>query len=287
MSFKVKTFFDNDTKNATHVVCNEQSEDCLIIDPVLNFNFSDGKFSSAGADKIISFIAENKLKVQWILETHIHADHITAAAYLKQKLGGKTGISSRVSEVQRYFKSFYGLGEELACDGSQFDHLFEDGEIFYFGDIGVEVMHTPGHTPACVTYYTDGKAFTGDTFFMPDSGTARCDFPGGNAKELYRSILKILTLPAETRIFINHDYGCNGSRDYRWETTVGEQLNFNIHLAENKTEDQFVSMRTGRDQTLPIPRLMLSAIQINMRGGRLPPPEKSGKYFLKIPVNPF
>ena len=287
MSFKVKTFFDSDTKNATHVVCNEQSEDCLIIDPVLNFNLSAGKFSSAGADKIISFIAENNLKVQWILETHIHADHVTAAAYLKQKLGGKTGISSRVSEVQRYFKSLYDLGDELACDGSQFDHLFEDGEIFYVGDIGVEVMHTPGHTPACVTYYTDGKAFTGDTFFMPDSGTARCDFPGGNANELYRSLQKILTFPATTRIFINHDYGCNGSRDYCWETSVGEQLNFNIHLAENKTEDQFVSMRTRRDQTLPMPRLMLSAIQINMRGGRLPPPDKSGKYFLKIPVNPF
>ena len=285
MNFVVKSFFDDETSNATYVAWDSQSKICLIIDSVLNFDLAAGKIFTELADNIISFITENGLNVQWILETHIHADHLSAASYLKKKLGGRTGISAGVLEVQKYFKTLYGLGDEFPCDGSQFDHLFTDGEKFSIGTLEVKVIHTPGHTPSCATYIIDENAFTGDTFFMPDSGTARCDFPGGSSKALYKSLRKILALPPETRLFINHDYGCGGSRAFCWETSVAEQYHSNIHINGKTTEDQFISMRRERDVTLAVPRLILPAIQVNIRAGNLPAADQNGKYYLRIPIN--
>ena len=287
MYFAVKTFFDSETSNATYVAWDKQSKNCLIIDSLLNFDLAAGKIFTKAADNLISFITENGLKAQWILETHIHADHLSAASYLKQKLGGRTGISAGVLEVQQYFKTLYGLGDEFSCDGSQFDHLFTNGEKFSVGTLEVKVIHTPGHTPSCATYLIDKNAFTGDTFFMPDSGTARCDFPGGSSKELYKSLRKILALPPETRQFINHDYGCGGLRAFCWETSVAEQYHSNVHMNGKTTEDQFISMRRERDATLAVPRLILPAIQVNIRAGNLPAADQNGKYYLRIPINSF
>ena len=287
MNFAVKTFFDSETNNATYVVWDNQFNNCIIIDSLLNFDVAAGKIFTEAADNLISFITENGLKARWILETHIHADHLSAASYLKQKLGGRTGIGAGVCEVQRYFKTLYGLGDEFSCDGSQFDHLFTDGEKFSVGTLEVKVIHTPGHTPSCATYIIDENAFTGDTFFMPDSGTARCDFPGGSSKELYKSLRKILALPPETRQFINHDYGCGGSRAFCWETSVAEQCRSNVHMNGKTTEDQFISMRRERDATLAVPRLILPAIQVNIRAGNLPTADQNGKYYLRIPINSF
>ena len=287
MYFAVKTLFDSKTNNATYVVWDTQSKNCLIIDSLLNLDLAAGKIFTEAADNLISFITENGLNAQWILETHIHADHLSAASYLKQKLGGRIGVSAGVLEVQRHFKTFYGLGNEFSSDGSQFDHLFADGEMFSVGNLEVKVMHTPGHTPSCATYVIDENAFTGDTFFMPDSGTARCDFPGGSPKELYKSLRKILALPPETRQFINHDYGCGGSRDFCWETSVAEQYRSNVHMNGKTTEDQFISMRRERDATLAVPRLILPAIQVNIRAGNLPTADQNGKYYLRIPINSF
>ena len=251
------------------------------------FRLAAGSTSTTAADELVAFVMEEGLDVEWILETHIHADHLTAAAYLKKKLGGRTGIGAGVVDVQKTFKKVYGLGDDFTADGSQFDHLFADGEEFQVGTLSARVIHTPGHTPACATYVIADMAFSGDTFFMPDSGTARCDFPGGSAAQLYNSLEKILALPAETRLFLNHDYGCGGARDCGWETTVAEQRDKNIHVGGGKTAEEFIAMREERDATLSMPRLVLPAIQINMRAGELPPAEADGSRFLKIPLNAF
>ncbi|NKB19634.1 MAG: MBL fold metallo-hydrolase [Alphaproteobacteria bacterium] len=287
MTVTVKTFFDSETNNATHLVCDGETRNCAIIDPVLDFDLAAGKVVTRSADELMAYVNDESFKVEWILETHVHADHLSACAYLKEKIGGKTGISSGVIEVQKTFGAIYNLEGDSALDGSQFDRLFSDGDSFSIGNLEARVIHTPGHTPACATYVIDDCAFTGDTFFMPDSGTARCDFPGGSASQLYNSLEKILALPAETRLFLNHDYGCGGSRDCCWETTVEEQRDNNIHVGGGKTAEEFIAMREERDATLSMPKLVLPAIQVNMRAGELPPPEANGSRFLKIPLNAF
>jgi glyoxylase-like metal-dependent hydrolase (beta-lactamase superfamily II) len=287
MSPDVKTFFDEATNNATHVVRDPASRSCAVIDTVLGFDPASGRTFTEPADVVVDHVRSENLTVEWILETHVHADHLTAAPYVKERLGGKVAIGAGVTTVQATFSRIYNAGPEFACDGSQFDHLFEDGEAFQIGGLEARVIHTPGHTPACVTYVMGDAAFTGDTFFMPDSGTARCDFPGGSAVELYRSLQKILSLPGDTRLFINHDYGAGGSRDYAWETTVAEQAEKNIHVGGGATEEAFVSMREQRDATLSMPRLILPAIQVNMRAGHLPAAEDNGTRYLKLPLNLF
>lgn len=287
MPSDVKTFFDAGTNNATHVVRDTVSGSCALIDTVLGFDLAAGQTSSEPADRVISYVESEGLTVEWILETHVHADHLTAAPYMRERLGGKVGIGSGVRSVQETFGDIYNAASDFARDGSQFDHLFEDDETFLIGDLEARVMHTPGHTPACVTYVVGNCAFTGDTFFMPDSGTARCDFPGGSASDLYQSLQKILSLPDDTRLFINHDYGAGGSRECAWETTVAVQKIENIHVGGGASEDAFVAMREERDATLSMPRLILPAIQVNMRAGHLPPAESNGTHYLKIPLNLF
>jgi len=283
----VKTFFDPATNNATHVVCDNETRICAIIDPVLDFDLAAGRTATQSADEIISYVDREGLKVSWILETHVHADHLTASSYLKAKLGGKTAIGAGVVDVQKTFGAIYNLRDDFTRDGSQFDVLFEDNDIFSIGNLEVRVIHTPGHTPACATYVVEDCAFTGDTFFMPDSGTARCDFPGGSAAQLYNSLQKILALPPETRLLLNHDYGCAGSRDCCWETSVAEQRDKNIHVGGGKSAEEFIAIREESDATLSMPRLVLPAIQVNMRAGELPPKESGGGRFLKIPLNAF
>lgn len=239
----------------------------------------------ASADAVIAYVRANDLSVQWILETHAHADHLSAAPYLKERLGGSIGIGEYIVDVQRIFKPVFNAGREFATDGSQFDRLFSDKETFKIGQLSVEVMHTPGHTPACVTYVIGDAAFVGDTLFMPDYGTARTDFPGGDAATLYRSIHKVLALPDATRLFMCHDYLAPGRAEYVWETTLAEQRDNNVHVGHGTTEDAFVAMRTTRDKTLDMPALILPAVQVNMRAGYMPPPEDNGVSFLKIPVN--
>ena len=233
---------------------------------------------------MIAFVRENGLEVAWILETHVHADHLTAAPYLKEKLGGKIAIGARIDRVQQVFKKVFNAEDGFATDGRQFDRLLEDGETFAIGTLEAHVMHTPGHTPACVTYVVGGAAFVGDTLFMPDFGTARCDFPGGDAHRLYKSIQKILALPPQTRLFLCHDYAPNG-RGYRWETTVAAERAENIHVPEGISEDAFVAMRSERDKQLDMPVLILPSVQVNMRAGDMPPPEDNGVRYLKIPVD--
>ncbi|MBT5050078.1 MAG: MBL fold metallo-hydrolase [Rhodospirillaceae bacterium] len=287
MSPDVKTFFDEATNNATHVVRDPDSSACALIDTVLGFDLAAGKISTEPADRVISYVKDEGLSVAWILETHVHADHLTAAPYVKERLGGHMGIGAGVTLVQETFGAIYNVEGGFVRDGSQFDHLFEEDEEFRIGNLEARVIHTPGHTPACVTYAIGNAAFSGDTFFMPDSGTARCDFPGGSATQLYQSLKKILSLPPDTRLFINHDYGAGGSRDFAWETTVAEQAANNIHVGGGTAEDDFVAMREERDATLSVPRLILPAIQVNMRAGHLPPPEDNGTQYLKIPLNLF
>ncbi len=287
MSASLKTYFDSDTNNATHIVWDSENRKCAIIDSVLNFDLAAGSTSATAVDQLVAFVEEEGLNVEWILETHIHADHLTAAAYLKDKLGGRTGIGAGVVDVQKTFKKIYGLGDDFVADGAQFDHLFADGEEFQVGALSATILHTLGHTPACATYVIADMAFSGDTFFMPDSGTARCDFPGGSAAQLYNSLEKILALPPETRLFLNHDYGCGGSRDCCWETTVAGQRDKNIHVGGGTTAEEFIAMREERDAMLSMPRLVLPAIQVNMRAGELPPPDADGNRFLKIPLNAF
>ena len=287
MSISVKTFFDSQTNNATHLVCDTDTLSCAIIDPVLNFDLPAGRIATRSADKIITHVHELGLKVNWLLETHVHADHLTAAAYLQDKIGGLTGISSGVIEVQKTFGSIYNLGVDFRPDGSQFDVLLSDNDRLSMGNLEIKVMQTPGHTPSCATYLVEDCAFTGDTFFMPDSGTARCDFPGGSAIQLYNSLKKILALPTETQLFLNHDYGCGGSRDCCWETNVGEQHDKNIHVGGGKSAEEFIAMREKRDAKLSMPKLVLPAIQVNMRAGELPAKESGGGRFLKIPLNAF
>ena len=281
----IKSFFDEGTNSATHLVRDPDSSSCAIIDGVLDFDLASGRTSKNAADKLVSYVRQEGLHVAWILETHVHADHFTAGPYLKEKLGGQVGIGAGAVAVQELFAAIYNIGGDFTPDGSQFDHLFDDGETFNIGGLTATVMHTPGHTPSCISYVISDATFVGDTFFMPDSGTARCDFPGGSARQLYHSLQRILALPENTRLFVNHDYGAGGTRTVAWETTIAEQNKSNIHVGGGIGEDDFVAMRETRDASLQVPRLMLAAIQVNMRAGYLPDPEDNGIRYLKIPLN--
>lgn len=281
----VKAFFDPDTFTASFVVSDPASRSAAIIDAVLDFDYAAGRTSTRSADAIIEYIRRQQLDTQWILETHVHADHITAAAYLKDRLGGKTGIGAATTVIQETFGKFFNAESAFKTDGSQFDYLFTDGDTFPLGTLQVSVLHTPGHTPACVTYVIGDAAFVGDTLFMPDYGTARCDFPGGSAATMYDSIQKILALPATTRVFVGHDYKAEGRAEYVWESTIGEQQAHNIHVRTGITRDEFIELRNARDAQLAAPRLILPSLQVNMRAGNLPPAEPNGTVYLKIPVN--
>ncbi len=280
----VEIFFDEATFTASYVVHDPETRRAAIIDPVLNYDASSGRTHTGGADGIAAYVASNELSVDWILETHVHADHLTAAVYLKTKLGGRTGIGKSVSTVQKTFSEIFAAEAEFAMDGRQFDRLFIDGDAFNVGNINASVLHVPGHTPACIAYVIGDAVFAGDTLFMPDYGTARCDFPGGDARALYRSIQKILALPDETRVFTCHDYKAPGRDRFAFESTVKEQREKNIHIA-GKSEDEFVAMREERDAKLSMPKLILPSVQVNMRAGAFPPAEVNGISYLKIPVN--
>ena len=281
---QVHGIFDEATWTVTYVVFEKQGSSCAIIDSVLDYDPKSGRTDHKSADKVIAFVKANDLKVEWILETHAHADHLTAAPYLKQHLGGKTAIGDHIGGVQKVFKAIFNMEAGFKQDGSQFDHLFADGETIQVGAISGHTMYVPGHTPACVAYQFGDAVFVGDTMFMPDVGTARCDFPGGNAKTLYASTRKILSLPPETRLFMCHDYPPNG-RPVNFQTTVAEQRAKNIHVHDGISEAQFVDMRTKRDATLAMPVLILPAVQINIRAGELPPKEDNGVSYVKIPLN--
>ncbi|MEQ8405010.1 MAG: MBL fold metallo-hydrolase [Oceanicaulis sp.] len=281
----VKTFFDEETFTFSHVVSDPETKRAAIVDSVLNYDPKSGRTAKTGADEIIAYVTEAGLTVDWILETHVHADHLSAAPYLKEKLGGRLAIGSNIKTVQDVFGKVFNAGTEFQRDGSQFDHLFEDGEQFAVGSIQAKAIHTPGHTPACMVFVIGDAAFVGDTIFMPDFGTARCDFPGGDARELYRSIQKIFALPDETRLFMCHDYKAPGRDHYAFETTVGEEKANNIHVGGGKTEDDFVKMRTARDAQLAMPALILPSVQINMRAGALPPAEDNGVRYMKLPID--
>ena len=280
----VKAFFDEATFTVTYVVSDPVTARAAIIDPVLDYDAASGRTSTKSADQVIAYISGHELGVDWILETHVHADHISGAPYLKEKLGGQTAIGKDVTAVQKTFKSVFNL-EDLDTDGSQFDRLFADGDTFPIGGIEGCVIATPGHTPACITYVIGDSAYVGDTLFMPDFGTARTDFPGGSPAELYKSIQRILSLPADTRLFMCHDYKAPGRDTYAWETSVAEQLESNIHINRAVSEDEFVKMREGRDKELGMPKLILPAIQVNVRAGEFPAPENNDIRYLKIPLD--
>ena len=267
------------------MVIDPVSLSCAIIDSVLDFDPAAGRTSTLNADAIIAFVEGRGLTVQWIIDTHAHADHLSAAHYLKLRLGGKTAIGEHIRDVQAVFGKIFNEGAEFARDGSQFDHPFTDGEVFRIGELEVRVMHTPGHTPACVTFVIGDTAFVGETLFMPDYGTARADFPGGDARVLFRSIRNVLSLPPETRLFLCHDYKAAGREEFVWETTVAAERAGNVHVHDGVTEGEFVAMRTSRDAQLGMPRLILPSIQVNMRAGEYPPAEGNGQRYLKIPLN--
>ncbi|MEW9918531.1 MBL fold metallo-hydrolase [Marimonas sp. MJW-29] len=281
----VTAFFDDATNTVSYVVQDPEGSACAIIDSVLDFDQFAGRTDTASADRIIAFVTDKGLNTQWILESHVHADHLSAAPYLQEKLGGKIGIGSHITTVQDTFGKIFNEGTDFQRDGSQFDALFKDGDSFHIGQMRADVMHTPGHTPACLTYVIGDAAFVGDTLFMPDFGTARCDFPGGSANDLWRSIQRILSLPDDTRIFVGHDYKAPGRDQYAWETTVGAQKAANVHLGGGKDEQSFVDLRQTRDATLGMPKLILPSLQVNMRAGHMPPADKDGKVMLKVPIN--
>ncbi len=280
----IKHFFHNATWTYTYVVSDPETKKCAIIDPCLDLNYKAGRICSMAANEVLNYIKQEGLTVEWLLETHAHADHISAAHYLKQQVGGKIAIGEHVTQVQKVFKGFYNLQDEFKIDGSQFDHLFSDGETFSIGNITGKILHTPGHTPACITYIIDDAAFVGDTIFMPDSGTARSDFPGGDAATLYQSIQKIYTLPEDTRLFMCHDYKPDKPHP-RHMTTVADEKKKNIYVQQGVTEEMFVAVRNGIDASLEAPVLILPSIQINIRAGELPPAEDDGAQYLKIPIN--
>jgi len=280
----VRAFFDEATFTVTYVVSDKKTSRAVIIDPVLDYDAASGRTATTSADKVIACVKDMALTVDWILETHVHADHVSGAPYLKEKLGGRTAIGRDVQSVQSTFKKIFNLSD-LVPDGSQFDHLFEDGETFEVGGISGRVLSTPGHTPACVTYIIGEAAFVGDTLFMPDFGTARTDFPGGSAAKLYASIQKILALPDYTRLFMCHDYKAPGRDVFAWETSVAAQRNDNIHINKTVSESEFVAMREDRNSQLGMPKLLLPSIQVNVRAGEFPAPEDNGVRYLKIPVD--
>lgn len=280
---EIKAFFDQETYTVSYVVADPTSGICAIIDSVLDYDPDSGRTKTTTADQLISYIEEKKYICDWVLETHVHADHLSAAPYLKEQLGAKTAIGDQVSVVQKTFGPVFNAESGFVTDGSQFDHLFKDDEKFQIGGIDAHVIHTPGHTPACVSYVIEDTCFIGDTMFMPDFGTARCDFPGGDAAQLYASIQRILSMPDDTVLYMCHDYA-PGGRDYQWITSVKEQKEKNIHLA-GKSREQYIEARTTRDAELSMPKLILPSVQVNMRGGDLPPAEDNGTSYIKIPIN--
>ncbi len=282
---EVFSFFDEPTNTASYVLKDPATNAAAIIDSVLDFDAASGHTSTKAADDIIAFVKDRGFDVQWLLETHVHADHLSAAPYLKEKLGGKIAIGANITVVQDVFGKVFNAGTEFERDGSQFDALFKEGDRIRIGEMTGYAMHTPGHTPACMTYVFGDAAFIGDTLFMPDYGTARADFPGGSARELYRSIKKVLALPEETRLFLCHDYKAPGRDEFAWETTVAEQRASNVHVRDGVTEDDFVEMREARDKRLGMPKLIIPSIQVNMRAGDLPDPEDNGVRYLKVPLN--
>ena len=283
----LKSFFDENTNTISYVVSDPGTKACAVIDAVLDFDTAAARTSTESADLIIDYVRGEGFHCDWVLDTHVHADHLSAAPYVQQALGGKIGIGSKITVTQEVFGKIFNAGTEFARDGSQFDRLFDDGDSFAVGDIEAYAMHTPGHTPACMTYVIGDAAFIGDTMFMPDYGTARADFPGGDARALYRSIEKIFALPGDTRLFLCHDYLPEGRSEHLWETTVAEQKRANIHVSENVSEDEFVDMREARDAQLGMPKLILPSIQVNIRAGHMPPAEHNGTRYLKLPINMF
>jgi len=281
---EVTAFFDAPTNTISYIVKDPASAACAVVDSVMDIDYAAGRITHGSADAIIAHIKAQGLRLEWLIETHVHADHLSAAPYIQARLGGRIGIGDQITVVQDTFGKVFDEGTEFRRDGSQFDCLFKDGDSYTIGGMTGVAMHTPGHTPACMTHVIGDAAFVGDTLFMPDGGSARADFPGGDARTLYRSIRRVLALPPETRLFICHDYGPNG-REIRWETTVAEERAHNIHVKDGTDEDTFVKMREARDATLAMPRLIIPSLQVNMRGGALPPPDETGKRFLKVPLN--
>jgi len=285
MHANVEAFFDPATFTYSYVVSDPDSKHCAIIDSVLDYDPASGRTSYKSADRLIDYVKAHGLEVEWLLETHVHADHLSAAPYLKRELGGKLAIGENITLVQNTFGKLFNAGSEFATDGRQFDQLFKDGDTFMVGTIEARAIHTPGHTPACMTYLIGDAGFVGDTLFMPDYGTARCDFPGGDAHTLFQSIRKLFALPDATRLFMCHDYKAPGREDYRYETTVAEERAHNVHVHEGISEADFVAMRRTRDATLGMPTLILPSVQVNMRAGQLPPAEDNGTRYLKIPLD--
>lgn len=281
----VEGFFDEKTNTISYIVKDPTSKACAIVDSVLDFDMASGRTEFEQADLLLEKIEQQKLDVEWILETHVHADHLSAAPYLRDRTGAKIGIGSNITDVQEIFGKIFNAGTEFQMDGSQFDTLFSEGDSFTIGALTAKAIHTPGHTPACMTFLIGDAAFVGDTLFMPDFGTARTDFPGGSAEELYRSIWKILQLKPETRLFMCHDYKAPGRDEYKWETTVAEQREANIHVHEGVSMEEFVKFRTERDAKLSMPKLIIPSVQVNMRAGEMPPEEDNGQTYLKIPIN--
>ena len=279
----VKGFFDPATNTISYVVKDPASTACAIVDSVMDIDYAAGRITYTHADELIAYIRATGLTLEWLIETHVHADHLSAAPYIQRQLGGKIGIGRNITVIQDMFGKIFNEGTEFQRDGSQFDRLFDDGDTYLVGSMTCTALHTPGHTPACMTHVMGDAAFVGDTLFMPDGGSARADFPGGDAGQLYDSIQRVLALPDAMRLFMCHDYGPNG-RDIRWETTVAEERTHNIHVS-GKTREEFVALRTARDATLAMPKLIIPSLQINMRGGDLPPADESGKRFLKVPIN--
>lgn len=282
---EVKAFFDEATNTISYVVWDSTTNQAAIVDSLLDFDQASGRTMTKSADLMIAFVNEAGLKVDWIIDTHVHADHLTAAPYIKSQLGGRTGIGEHIATVQKVFGEIFNEGQEFHTDGSQFDHLFKDGETYKVGNIDARAIHTPGHTPACMSHLIGDALFVGDTIFMPDFGTARCDFPGGDAGTLYDSIQKLFALPDETRVFLCHDYKAPGRDEYVWETTIAEEKAHNKHVHAGISKEEFVKMRTERDATLEMPKLILPSVQINMRAGQMPPAEENGKRYMKIPIN--
>ncbi len=283
-NYTIQNFFDKQTSTLSYVVYCNLKKKCAVIDSVLDFDYSSGSIDYLNADKIISYINKNELELEWLIETHVHADHLSASPYIQKRLGGKIGISEKISDIQDIFGKTFNAGTEFQKDGSQFDKLFKNNDEYQIGKVSCKVIHTPGHTPACTAHVIGNSIFVGDTLFMPDLGSARADFPGGDARELYSSIQKILSYPDETELFICHDYPPS-TREVTCSTTVGEQKKKNIHVKTSITEDEFVKIREDRDKTLNMPKLIIPSIQVNMRAGNLPPPEDNGSVYIKVPIN--
>ena len=282
---QVHPFFDEATNTLTYLVQEPEGRACAVIDSVLDFDYASGRTDTRSADAVIAHIRAHELDLQWILETHVHADHLSAAPYIQEHLGGRIGIGDRITVVQETFGKIFNEGTRFQRDGSQFDQLFHEGDSVMIGQMRADVLHTPGHTPACLTYVIGDAAFVGDTLFMPDFGTARCDFPGGSAEVMFDSVQRILSLPDATRIFVGHDYKAPGRDAYAWESTVADQKALNVHIGAGRPKSEFVALRQARDATLAMPRLIIPSLQVNMRAGHMPEPEDNGQSYLKVPIN--